>query len=46
MLPDTDIVRLRHMLDAALEVIEFTEGRSRVDLENDRMLSRAVVRDD
>lgn len=45
MLPDSDIVRLRHMLDAALEVMEFAEGRSRLDLNNNPMFSRAVVRD-
>jgi uncharacterized protein with HEPN domain len=45
MLPEDDIIRLRHMLDATLEAMEFVEGRSRPDLDTDRMLSRAVVRD-
>jgi uncharacterized protein with HEPN domain len=45
LLPDADVVRLRHMLDAASEAIEFAAGRVRGDLDTDRMLSRAVVRD-
>lgn len=45
MLPEDDVVRLRHMLDAAAEAIEFAEGRTRDDLDTDRMFSRAVVRD-
>ncbi len=39
-----DEVRLRHMLDAVMEVIEFTDGKSRRDLEKNRMLMHAVVR--
>ena len=45
MLPESDVVRLRHMLDAALEGMEFAEGRTRDDLETDRMLNRALVHD-
>jgi uncharacterized protein with HEPN domain len=45
MLPDADVVRLQHMLDAALEAMEFAENRSRDDLATDRMLSRAIVHD-
>jgi uncharacterized protein with HEPN domain len=45
MLPDADVTRLRHMLDAALEALEFAANRTRQDLDTDRMLSRAVVRD-
>ena len=45
MLPEDDRVRIRHMLEAAEEVLEFAEGRSRGDLDTDRMLSRAMVRD-
>ncbi len=40
----TDEVRLRHMLDAANQAIEFTQGRSRADLDTDTMLALAVVR--
>lgn len=45
MLPEEDIVRLRHMLDAAEEALEFARGRSRADLDTDRMFARAVVQD-
>jgi uncharacterized protein with HEPN domain len=45
MLPEEDSVRLRHMLDAALEALSFADGRSRQDLDADRMFSRAVVQD-
>lgn len=40
-----DIVRLRHMLDAAREAMAFARGKSRSDLENDRMLVLALVKD-
>jgi len=33
-----DAIRLRHMLDAAREAVEFAEGRTRVDLDSDRKL--------
>ena len=39
-----DLVRLRHMLDAAQEAIEFAKGRSREDLEAERMLNLSLVR--
>ena len=45
MLPEADVIRLRHMLDASVEAAEFLEGRVRSDLDTDRILSRAVVRD-
>lgn len=45
MLPEADVVRLRHMLDAALEAVEFASGHCRSDLEANRMLARALVRD-
>ena len=41
---DEDRVRIRHMLDAAEEVIGFISGRERADLDSDRMLLFAVVR--
>ena len=40
-----DTVRLRHMADAAREAIEFAAGRTRLDLDNDRMLVRALTKD-
>ncbi len=39
-----DDVRLRHMLEAAREAISFAQGRSRTDLEDNRMLFQALVR--
>jgi hypothetical protein len=42
--PD-DAIRLRHMLDAAREGMSFAAGRSREDLERDRMLVLAIVND-
>lgn len=41
MLPD-DITRLRHMLDSAREAAEFSAGKSRSDLDGDRMLLLAI----
>ena len=40
----TDAVRLQHMIDAALKIITFTQGRKREDLDHDEMLALAVVR--
>jgi uncharacterized protein with HEPN domain len=40
----TDTVRLRHMLDAAREALAFAHGRSRTDLDRDRMLVLALVK--
>jgi uncharacterized protein with HEPN domain len=40
-----DIIRLRHMLDAAHEAFEFVQGQTRVDLDSDRKLVLALVKD-
>jgi uncharacterized protein with HEPN domain len=40
-----DATRLRHMLDAAHEAIEFAHNRTREDLDNDRMLVMALVKE-
>ncbi|MBD2326946.1 DUF86 domain-containing protein [Alkalinema sp. FACHB-956] len=40
-----DATRLRHMRDAAVEAIGFIRDRSRSDLEGDRMLTLALVKD-
>ncbi len=34
-----NVTRLRHMLDAAREAVGFSRGRSRADLDTDRLLS-------
>ena len=39
-----DLVRLRHMRDAALEAIGFMRDRDASDLAEDRMLQFAVIR--
>lgn len=44
MLPDRDRVRLLHMLEHAREAIQLMAGRTRPDLDTDRVLSLALVR--
>lgn len=44
MSSNDDEVRLRHMLDAAQQAVEFAQGRTRSDLETDSMLSLSLVR--
>ena len=41
----SDTVRLRHMLDAAREALSFAQGKSRADLDADRQLVLALVKD-
>lgn len=43
-MPTNDGVRLRHMQDAAKQAVAFVGGRSRTDLNQDPMLSLALVR--
>ncbi len=42
---EDDAIRLRHMLDAAREAMEFARDRSRADLNRDRMLVLSLVKD-
>ena len=44
-MPKDDTIRLRHMLDAAREVVDFAKGRIRADLDCDRKLVLALVKD-
>lgn len=39
-----DGIRLRHMLDATGEIISFSKGKTRVDLERERMLVLSVLK--
>ena len=39
-----DLVRIRHMVEAAREALGFSEGRSREDLFDNRMLFHSLVR--
>ena len=41
---EDDRIRFRHMLDAAREAVEFLQGRTRADLNNDRQLVLALVK--
>ncbi|HQY92677.1 MAG: DUF86 domain-containing protein [Caldilinea sp.] len=40
-----DLVRLQHMLDAAEEAVSFAQGGKRKDLDGDRKLVLALVKD-
>lgn len=44
MWPESDLTRLRHMLDAALEAVELAGGLSESQLDRDRQKSLAVAR--
>ena len=39
-----DLVRLRHMMDAAKEAVELAAGKSRHDIANERTLNLSLVR--
>ena len=41
----TDLVRMRHMLDAAREAVSFIAGKNRQDLDGSRMLALSLVKD-
>ncbi len=41
--PEADVVRLRHMLDAAEQALQFCDTRQREDLDRDVMLRFALV---
>ena len=40
----SDIIRLRHMLDASHKAVEFVRGKGRSDLYQDEKLALALVR--
>lgn len=44
MSKDNDLLRIRHMLDAARKAVEFVQGRTREDLETDEKLTLALLR--
>jgi hypothetical protein len=39
-----DLIRIRHMIDAAREAIQFAADRKREDLDRDRMLVLSLVK--
>ena len=43
-MPKDDSIRLRHMLDAAREVMRSTDGRVRADLESDHIWTLGLVK--
>ena len=43
-MPEPDRVRMQHMLDAAGEAAGFIRGKSRADLDGDRLLALGLVK--
>ena len=41
---DDDLIRLKHMLDATKEALDFCKGKQREDLEQDRKLVLSLIR--
>lgn len=39
-----DLIRVRHMLDGAKDALRFVSGKSRDDLDGDRMLTFSLVK--
>ncbi len=44
MASEQDLIRLRHMLEAAQEAVSYAAGHGRGDLESDGMLAHALTR--
>ena len=40
-----DLIRIHHMLDAVKEALAFSRDKSREDLDNNRMLTLAIVKE-
>jgi uncharacterized protein with HEPN domain len=40
-----DFIRIRHMLDAVNETLAFASGKSREDLDDNRMLTLAIIKE-
>ena len=43
-MPDDDRIRMQHMLDAAREAVAFARGRTRADLDADRLLVLGLLK--
>jgi uncharacterized protein with HEPN domain len=43
-MPKDDVIRMRHMLEAANHAVSFAAGKTRRDLDHDYMLTFALVR--
>ncbi len=44
-MPPGDFIRVLHMRDAALEALSFTQGKNREDLDHDRKIVLALVKE-
>jgi uncharacterized protein with HEPN domain len=44
MPPKSDLIRIRHMVDAAQKALSFTRGKTRPDLDRNEQLALAMVR--
>lgn len=44
MPPESDVIRVRHMLNASRDALSYVAGRTRADLATDTMLVRALVK--
>ena len=44
MPPESDVIRVRHMLNASRDALSYVVGRTRADLITDTMLVRALVK--
>jgi uncharacterized protein with HEPN domain len=44
-MPLDDLIRIRHMRDAASEALSFTAGKTRIALDSDRMLILAIIKE-
>ena len=44
MSPPKDLIRLQHMMDYAREALQLVLGKSRNDLDSDRLLGLALIR--
>ena len=40
-----DLIRVRHMVDAVREALAFAHGKSRTELDHDRMLALAIIKE-
>ncbi len=40
-----DLIRVRHMLDAVTEALAFAKDKNREDLDNNRMLTLAIIKE-
>ncbi len=44
MLHKDDVIRLRHMLEAAMDAVSFSQNKTRASLDTDKMLRFSLIR--